>query len=59
VSLFGKKWAEEVHHKHWAALAFFTDKLNVITRYTVREIRQLDDYAWRRAIEPKGQHGKR
>ena len=52
LTIFGKKWVEPVHNHGWAAVAFFTDKLNVITRYSVREIRQLDDYAWRRAVEP-------
>ena len=48
---FGRKWAEPVYHQGWAFVAAVTDKINVITRYKVREIRQLDDYAWRRAIE--------
>lgn len=54
MSLFGKKWAEPVYRPQWAALAFFTDKINWLTAYRVREVRQLDDYAWRRATEVRG-----
>ncbi len=53
MTIFGKKWAEPVHSRSWAALAFFTDKIGWLTGYRVRELRQLDDYAWRRATESK------
>ncbi len=52
--IFRNKWADVITSRPWAFVAFITDKIGWVTRYKIREVRQFDDYAWRRATEPKG-----
>lgn len=55
MSIFGKKYpAEPVHSHCWAFVSSVTEMIGELTRWKIREIRQFDDYAWRRAIEAKG-----
>ena len=53
MTLFGRKYAEPVTNHTWAFVAAVTGTLCNVTQRKIRELRQFDDYAWRRATEVK------